>query len=137
MLAQQCSLGPDDTGSAAVRMQFDMQLDMVIDDVPTEKAEEFAGTIETAVLGAVDLKLRLSGDTAAIHSGDHGRKFNGLRGAPERKIAVQLVVGSALGGALDFSDGVNGAFRYWVAGDVEKVRIVQMADQHGIPSRIG
>ena len=51
-------------------MNFDVQVDVVVDDVGAEEAVEFAGTVVAAVGGAVEAKHALPGEVPVVLRGD-------------------------------------------------------------------
>jgi hypothetical protein len=57
-----------------------MKMDVVVDDVPAEKAEEFAGTVVAAVGGAVEGEDALAGEMlAVVAGGDEDGESSGPR----------------------------------------------------------
>jgi hypothetical protein len=54
------------SSSLPLRVDFDMEMDVVVDDVFAEEAEEFAGTVMAAEFGAVDLEHALAGEARAV-----------------------------------------------------------------------
>jgi hypothetical protein len=52
-----------------LRVDFDTEMDLVVDDMFAEEAEEFARAVVTSELGAVEFKLALGDDAKAAGAG--------------------------------------------------------------------
>ena len=65
-------------------MNFNMQMDMIIDEVFAQESEEFAGAVVAAVGGAVEFELALAGQALSVFAGgdEHG-EGEGMADAPE------------------------------------------------------
>ena len=49
-----------------LRVDFDMEMDEVVDEVFAEEAEEFAGSVVAAVVGEVEFELARAGEALAV-----------------------------------------------------------------------
>ena len=70
-----------------LRMDFHMQMDVVIHDVFAEEAEELARAVVAAEFGAVELEHALAGEARAVHGDEHG-ELHRAADAPEREGAA-------------------------------------------------
>ena len=63
----------------ALRVDFDMEMDVVIDEVRAEEAEEFAGAVVAAVGGAIERQNTLAGEVQAtvLRGDEHGELQGG------------------------------------------------------------
>ena len=48
------------------RLDFDMKMDLIGDELFAEEAEEFAGAVVAGVVGAVEFKLALAGEAQDV-----------------------------------------------------------------------
>ena len=77
--------------SLPLRVDFDMEMDVVVDDVFAEEAEEFARAVVAAEFGAIELEHALAGEARAVHGDEHG-ELQRAADAPEREGAAQEMV---------------------------------------------
>ena len=76
--------------SIPLRMDFDMEMNVVADEVGAEEAEEFAGAVVAAVGGAVEFELAPVGEALAVPGrGDEHGEFQRAADAPVREGAAQ------------------------------------------------
>ena len=50
----------------AIRVDLDMQMDVVVDEMLAQEAEVFAGAVVAAVFGAIEFELALAGEALAV-----------------------------------------------------------------------
>ena len=109
------------------RVDFDMEMDEVVDEVFAEEAEEFAGAVVAAVGGAVEAEHALAGEALAVRGrGDEHGELQRAADAPEREGAAQEMVRRAVGAGGDFLRGLGGELRGGM-----------VRDEHGIERGIG
>ncbi|OYW75786.1 MAG: hypothetical protein B7Z37_11850 [Verrucomicrobia bacterium 12-59-8] len=113
-------------------MKFDVEVDIVVDDVFAEEGEQSSGAVVAAELGAVELELCLTGEMICVCSGNDGGKAQGLCDATQGHAAMQGVVWCA---------GCTGWERICAVADElgcreaihgEEVVVAQVADEHGV-----
>jgi len=93
-----------------LRMNLHVEVDVVVDEVWAEEAEEFAGTVVAAVGGAVDFELALAGEALGVGArGDEDGEFQRLRDTAEGEGAAQEIVRRAVGAGGDFLGTFNPA----------------------------
>jgi hypothetical protein len=61
-----------------------VELDVIVDEMFAEVAEEFSGPIEDLKFGPVDFREGLSGETPILVDGDDGREGDRSGDASER-----------------------------------------------------
>ena len=67
-------------------------MDVVVDEVWAEEAEEFAGAVVAAVSGAIEFELALAGEALAVRGRGHEHgEFQRAADAPEGEGVLKLV----------------------------------------------
>ena len=80
----------NEPSALSLRVDFDMEMHVVVDDVLAKEAEEFAGAVVAAVGGAVEAEHALAGEAPGVvgrgdedgelqRVGDAGRASHGYR----------------------------------------------------------
>jgi hypothetical protein len=68
----------------SLRVNFDMEMDVVVDEAEAEEAEEFTGAVVAAVGGAIEFQNTLAGEVlAVVLRGDEQGEFQRAVDAPE------------------------------------------------------
>ena len=89
-------------------MDFDVEMDVVVDEVLAEEAEEFAGAVVAAVGGAIEFELTLAGEVlGVVVGGDEDGEFQRAADAAEGEGAAQEMVRRAVGAGGDSLRGVG------------------------------
>lgn len=115
-----------------------MQMDVVVDEVRAEEAEEFAGAVVAAVGGAVEFELALAGEALAVGAGgDEDGEGERMADAPEGEGAAQEVVRRAFGADVDFLRGAGGELGGGVVLDVEEIGGAQVREEQRFLGRVG
>jgi len=73
-------------------LEFDVEMNVVVDDVLAEECEQSSGAVVAAKLRAVEFKLRLTGEMIGISGGNDSGKAQGLSNAAQGQRAMQDVV---------------------------------------------
>ena len=108
-----------------------MEMDVVVDDVFAEEAEEFARAVVAAEFGAVEREHALAGEARAVRGDEHG-ELQRAADAPEREGAAQEKVRRAVGAGGDFLRGGGGELRGGMVLRVEEIGGAQVRDEHGV-----
>jgi hypothetical protein len=68
-------------------VELDVKVDVVVDDVFAEEAEESAGAIDAAELGAIEVEHALRGEALAIGGGDEDGELDLAGDAAQGELA--------------------------------------------------
>ena len=101
-------------------MDFDTEMDEVLDEVFAEDAVQFAGTVAAAAVVAVEFALPSAGETPASHP-----TFGGVAFDDDELLDMEGHVGGRFGeGAVDADEGEAGLGWHGAAGHDDPFPIV-------------
>ena len=113
-----------------VGVELDVKVDVVVDNVFAEEAEESAGAVNAAELGAVEIEHALCREALAIGSGDEDGELDLASDAAQGELAEQEVIRRAVSAGGKRCDAFRDEFGHRMMRDIEEVVAVQMRDEH-------
>jgi hypothetical protein len=138
--AQQVLNSPTEEDSSStfpIRVDFDVEVDVVVDEVFAEEAKEFSGAVVAAVAGAIEIEEALSGEAPAVFArGNEDGKFQRVADPAKRKGAAEEMVWVTFGAGGEFFHGVGDELGGGVVLGVEEIGGAQVGEEHRVVTRV-